>query len=120
MTEDHGAAGSPNRSSGRNAGEMNDRLPLVALLRDPPEDRRLSMERFADGLEAAMASSNRIEIIAQTVHESRLARKCGLGGPAGYFTRLIHYPLAAARARTDLYHIVDQGYAHIAALLPPA
>jgi glycosyltransferase involved in cell wall biosynthesis len=120
MTEDHGAAGSRNRSSGRNAAEMSDRLPVVALLRDPPEDRRLSMERFADGLEAAMAGSNRMEIIARTVHESRLARKCGLGGPAGYFTRLIHYPLAAARARTDLYHIVDQGYAHIAALLPPA
>jgi glycosyltransferase involved in cell wall biosynthesis len=120
MTQDHAAARSRNNWFGANAGEMNGRLPLVALLRDPPEDQRLSMERFADGLEAAMAGSNRMEIIARTVHESRLARKCGLGGPAGYFTRLIHYPIAAARARADLYHIVDQGYAHVAALLPPA
>jgi glycosyltransferase involved in cell wall biosynthesis len=76
------------------------------------------MERFADGLEAAFANSNRIEIAGRTVNESRLAKRLGLAAPAGYATRLIHYPLAAARASADIYHIVDQGYAHVAAMLP--
>jgi glycosyltransferase involved in cell wall biosynthesis len=76
------------------------------------------MERFADGLEAASADSNRIRITGRTVNESRLAKRLGLAAPAGYVTRLIQYPLAAARISADIYHIVDQGYAHVAAFLP--
>jgi glycosyltransferase involved in cell wall biosynthesis len=93
-------------------------FPHVVLFRDPPEDRRLSMDRFADGLERALASSTRIDITNRTVNESRLGRRLGLAAPAGYVTRLVHYPLAAARVSADIYHIVDQGYAHVAAFLP--
>jgi glycosyltransferase involved in cell wall biosynthesis len=91
----------------------------VVLLRDPPSDRRLSMERFAGGLESALASSTRIDITSRSVNESERASRLGLEAPARYITRLIHYPLAAARVSADIYHIVDQGYAHVAALLPP-
>jgi glycosyltransferase involved in cell wall biosynthesis len=90
----------------------------VVLLRDVPEDRRISMERFADGLEAALVGSSRILVTSRTVNESRRARRLGLSAPAGYLTRLIRYPLAAARIRADVRHIIDQGYAHVAALLP--
>jgi len=101
-------------------GTMNGPRPLVALLRDPPEDRRPSMERFADSLEDAFASSDRINITGRTVRESCFAKRIGLAAPAGYLTRLVQYPLAAARMSADIYHIVDQGYGHIAALLPRA
>jgi glycosyltransferase involved in cell wall biosynthesis len=92
--------------------------PEVALLRDPPEDRRLSMERFASGLETALASSKRVNVASRTVNYSSFAKQFGMAAPAGYVTRLIHYPLAAARTAADVYHVVDQGYAHVAAFLP--
>jgi glycosyltransferase involved in cell wall biosynthesis len=90
----------------------------VALFRDIPEERRLSMERFADGLEVALVESDRVSAKSTTVNESRYAQRLGLSAPAGYLTRLIRYPLAAGRVGADIYHVIDQGYAHVAALLP--
>jgi glycosyltransferase involved in cell wall biosynthesis len=78
------------------------------------------MERFASGLETAFSASDRISVTSAAVKESDLARRFGLALPAGYVTRLIRYPLAARRIAADVYHIIDQGYGHVAALLPRA
>jgi glycosyltransferase involved in cell wall biosynthesis len=90
----------------------------VALLRDVPEERRLSMERFADALEEALGGSPDRTIVGRTVHESPMARRLHLQRAGGYLTRYVHYPLAAARMTADIYHIVDQGYAHVSMFLP--
>jgi glycosyltransferase involved in cell wall biosynthesis len=91
----------------------------VAVLRDPPKDRRLSMERFADSLQASFAQSSAFELQGFSVDDSGAASRRRLRRPSGYATRLLRYPIAAARLDADLFHVVDQGYAHIAALLPP-
>jgi glycosyltransferase involved in cell wall biosynthesis len=88
----------------------------VLLLRDLPEDGRVSMERFADQLETAFAASNEVRLTHMDI-SARLARRRGFIGRQ--VTRLVRYPLAAAQQPADLYHIVDQGYAHLAAFLPP-
>ncbi len=90
----------------------------VLLLRDTPERRLLSMERLADEIESGMAAHPRILMSAMTVHESAAAARAGLGHIDSYVARFVRYPLLASRARADVYHIIDHGYAHVAALLP--
>lgn len=94
------------------------RLMDVLLLRDVPEQRLLSMERFADELERGFAARQGFRMTATTVHESALAARLGLGRIDSYLARFVRYPLAACRRRADIYHIVDHGYAHLAAFLP--
>jgi glycosyltransferase involved in cell wall biosynthesis len=77
------------------------------------------MERFADALEASFAGDPAFELEGFSVAESRSAARLRFRRPAGYVTRLLHYPFAASRLHAELFHVVDQGYAHVAALLPP-
>jgi glycosyltransferase involved in cell wall biosynthesis len=90
----------------------------VLLLRDVPEQRLLSMERLADEIERGFAARGDFVLRPMTLHQSAIARRIGLGGIDSYATRFVRYPLAAARRRADVYHIVDHGYAHLSALLP--
>jgi glycosyltransferase involved in cell wall biosynthesis len=90
----------------------------VLLLRDVPEQRLLSMERLADEIEHGFASRDDVTMRSMTLHQSAIARRVGLGALDSYATRFLRYPIAAARQRADVYHIVDHGYAHAAALLP--
>jgi glycosyltransferase involved in cell wall biosynthesis len=90
----------------------------VLLLRDVPEERRLSMERFADGLEQSLPYIPRVSVRATALHESRIAAKVGLRHLDSYACRFVRYPVAARLHRADIYHIIDQGYGHLAALLP--
>ncbi len=90
----------------------------VLLLRDVPEERRLSMERFADELERGFADSSPIRIRSMAVHESPLARRLGLARVGNYATRFVHYPVVAGRAHADIYHIADHGYGDLAWRLP--
>src|SRR5436190_19240094 len=99
-------------------GDTDARPISAVLFRGIPEERRLSMERFADGLVVALGESDRVRAKSTTVNESRYAQRLRLSAPAGYLTRLIRYPLAARRVAADIYHVIDQGYAHVAALLP--
>lgn len=90
----------------------------VLLLRDVPEERRLSMERFADELERALSAFPRISVNTMAPHESRLAAQLGLRRLDSYVCRFVRYPIAARKRRADVYHIIDHGYAHVAAFLP--
>jgi len=90
----------------------------VLLLRDVPERPLPSMERWADELEWGVAEHPAVRMTSMTVHESALAARAGLGRFDSYLARFVRYPIAASRSRADVYHIVDHGYAHLAALLP--
>lgn len=91
----------------------------VKLLRDTPEEQHVSMERLADELERGVAGRPRVAISSATVHESAMAARVGLRRVDSYAARFLRYPLAASRLRGDVYHVIDHGYAHVAALLPP-
>lgn len=78
------------------------------------------MERFADGLVAAFAGSSCVELTGRTVNVPTLARRVGLERSASHMARFIRYPVAAARLPADVYHVVDQAYADLAAFLPRA
>ena len=90
----------------------------VLLLRDVPEQRLRSMERLADELESGFAGHQRFAMRAMALHESAAAKRAGLGTLDSYVTRFLRYPLAAGMRPSSVYHIIDQGYAHLAALLP--
>ena len=91
----------------------------VLLVRDMPEQRLRSMERLADEIERGFAGHERYQLTATALHASRTAGRVGLAQADSYFTRFVRYPLAVKRTPADVYHIVDHGYAHAAALLPP-
>jgi glycosyltransferase involved in cell wall biosynthesis len=90
----------------------------VLLLRDVPEQRIRSMERLADEIERGFDGHGRVALRAMTLHESAAARRLGLGTIDSYATRFLRYPVAARLQPADVYHIVDHGYGHLAALLP--
>ncbi|HYM15526.1 MAG TPA: glycosyltransferase family 1 protein [Dehalococcoidia bacterium] len=98
---------------------MSVRQPTrVLLLRDVPQRRLRSMERLADEIERGMDGRPGLRMTAMTVNESAIAARAGLGRLDSYAARFVRYPLAASRRRADVYHIIDHGYAHLAALLP--
>jgi glycosyltransferase involved in cell wall biosynthesis len=76
------------------------------------------MERFADELEAHLPAQG-IEVDAMALEESRRLAGVRLQRLDSYALRFVQYPLAARRRDADLYHVVDHGYAHATALLPP-
>ncbi len=90
----------------------------VLLVRDMPEQRLRSMERLADEIERGFTGNEQYRLTAIALHASRAAGRIGLGQADSYFTRFVRYPLAVKRTPADVYHIVDHGYAHAAALLP--
>lgn len=92
------------------------RMPVL-LMRNVPEERRLSMERYADEVERGFADSSSFAVRSTAVHapgaDDRIPKPL-----ERYFTNFVRYPIHAARCNALLYHIVDQGYAHLAAVLP--
>jgi glycosyltransferase involved in cell wall biosynthesis len=90
----------------------------VLLVRDMPEQRLASMERLADEIERGFAGHARYRVTAAALHASRMAARVGLGRVDSCVTRFVRYPIALRRTRADLYHVIDHGYAHAAALLP--
>jgi len=94
----------------------------VAVLRDIPEERRMSMERFADEIVDGLLRGGEVMPNPVTVHTTAADRAGWRTAPAARAVRFAGYPLRvamlAARRGADLFHIVDQGYADLAALLP--
>lgn len=86
-------------------------MPLVTLLRDPPHERRLSMERYADRIGDGVAASGRFDIRSVAMQRDRAGWKW-------HFDRLLAYTVNAGRCDGDLFHIVDHGFAHLARWLP--
>lgn len=93
-------------------------FPDVLLLRDIPDEQRLSMERFADALEHGFGLDPTLGVRAITLHGSPFATKLKLGNLGRYWTRFVGYPSVAKKRHAHLYHIVDQGYADLARALP--
>lgn len=90
----------------------------VLLARDVPEERRYSMERYADELQRAFNDNPTYSVGSMVIHQAAFAARLGLPRLDSYFARFVRYPIAAALREADVYHIIDQGYAHIAAFLP--
>ena len=94
----------------------------VAVLRDVPAERLMSMERFADEIVRACQSDDDVKPRALTVHTRSALRSRRLHAAYARTVRFAGYPLRAlalvARRDTDLFHIIDQGYADLAAVLP--
>jgi glycosyltransferase involved in cell wall biosynthesis len=92
----------------------------VVLLRDPPDDRRRSMERYADALQAVVPQRSTWNVIPRAAMRKTYPHdRRPLPWGRAQWERLVAYPVAAARTRGDLWHICDHGYGHLAALLPP-
>jgi glycosyltransferase involved in cell wall biosynthesis len=90
----------------------------VLLLRDPPEEERMSMERYADSLAQSLASQAGCSVWQLTPHIRAPDPNARTLRPLSHVTRLVRYPIWAARHRADLYHVADHGYAHATAFLP--
>lgn len=89
----------------------------IVLFRGLAEDRRVSMEVYADHLEAGLIRerSDRWRIRA---YQPLIPRSIALL-PVSHqqrlrLTRYFGYPLAARRARGDLNHVIEHGYGHLA------
>jgi glycosyltransferase involved in cell wall biosynthesis len=91
----------------------------VLLLRDLPEEQRLSMERFADALEGGFRANPGLDVRSLTFRCEPLRTK-GLRVRKldSYAVRFVSYPRVARKSAARLYHIVDQGYADLARALP--
>jgi len=92
----------------------------IVLFRGLAEDRRISMEVYADHLEAALVRERpdrwRIRAYRPQIPRSIAAL------PLSYqqrlrLTRYLGYPLAARRSQGDLNHVIEHGYGHLALAL---
>jgi glycosyltransferase involved in cell wall biosynthesis len=90
----------------------------VLLLRDPPEERRMSMERYADSLGRALKAHTGYVVDELAPHIPERSRDGSRSRTGNYLTRMVRYPVVAAGHLADVYHVIDHGYAHAAALLP--
>lgn len=94
------------------------RFPVkVSVFVDFLEDRRSSMEIYADRLITEMALSQpdkwRIEVHRPQV--SRTLKVLPMGDPSRMrLARYVSYPWQAWRTRGTLNHVIDQGYGHLA------
>jgi glycosyltransferase involved in cell wall biosynthesis len=91
----------------------------VLLLRDVPEQRLLSMERLADEVERGFVEHDRYDVERFAVRQSALLSRTPAARLDGYAARFVRYPLSVRRKHADVYHIIDHGYAHLGAVLPP-
>lgn len=90
----------------------------VLLLRDPPEEQRISMERYADALGNALRDHTDYAVDELTPHIRRVSSEGSRARSGNYLTRMLRYPVVASNHAADIYHVIDHGYAHAAALLP--
>ena len=98
-------------------------MTRLVLFRDFAEDRRFSMERYADRLAAALAPELPADWQLEA-YRPHLPKALG-AAPLGALGRLrlaryLAYPWQARGRHAALNHIAEQGYAHLAYLLPPA
>ena len=95
--------------------------PRVSIFRDFAEDRRTSMDVYADGLTGALRdfAGSRFEVCEQLPRPVRF-----IPGKTGTLrmriSRFLYYPWFARRHRGDVNHIVDHGYGHLLQTLDPS
>ncbi len=100
----------------------------VALLEVMPQEGFRSIEVYSQRLRKGLADlhsdldTDPVRVQAWSWTDLRVAMP--YGRPASlrtlglYLSRWVRYPLALARIRADLYHILDNSYAHLALFLP--
>ena len=93
---------------------------MIRVFRDFVEDRRISMDVYADGLMEGLKIHGLTHFdVREFVPVAWLGfrgRKSTLGVR---LSRYVEYPWQAFRARADIHHIVDHGYAHLLQVLDP-
>jgi glycosyltransferase involved in cell wall biosynthesis len=96
---------------------------LATLYMDYPSEHRASMDRY--GRELARAINRHVVGFAARTYtprellaEDALARWPILHKVARYHDRYAAYPQRVARVRSDIHHVVDHSYAHLAGALP--
>jgi glycosyltransferase involved in cell wall biosynthesis len=100
--------------------------PRIAILADYLEEGWTSMDHYAAMLMQHLGQDNRFQsVLVRPPFRHRLGRLPWIFGPRHgrtldrYLNRYLEYPRAAARTTGfDLFHIVDQTYAHVATRLP--
>ena len=79
-------------------------------------DQRISMENYADALQASLSKSKfEVEPFSprsrlETYPKSRLIMR---------YLRYLHYPRLITNCHADIHHVLDQGYAHLLPKLNP-
>jgi len=90
----------------------------ILLLKNFIEDKRTSMEVYADNLANAFSNLN----TDFKIRYYRPATRFSNDGEAGHwqmrFARYLEYPAQVKRFSADLYHITEHGYAHLIKKLP--
>lgn len=91
----------------------------VTLFRNFPEDRRISMEVYADSLRDGLCeyASGRFDVNDYTPH---FPRRLSYGNWSMRFARYIVYPLQARYRQARINHVLDHGYGHLLYALDPA
>lgn len=103
-------------------GDTRDRRRIL-LFRDFIEDRRASMEVYADQLADALA---RQAPPGWSVDQYRPRIPRAVSAlPVGERQRLrlaryVNYPCQARRQTADIYHVIEHGYGHLCRVLPAA
>ncbi|HXS81185.1 MAG TPA: glycosyltransferase family 1 protein [Methylomirabilota bacterium] len=100
--------------------------PRIAILADYLEEGWTSMDHYAAMLMQHLGNDRRFEsVLVRPTFHHRMGRMPWLFGPRHgrtldrYINRYLEYPRAAARrSDVDLFHVVDQTYAHVATRLP--
>lgn len=94
--------------------------PRVSIFRDFAEDRRTSMDIYADGLAGALRdfAGSRFEVCEQLPRPLKFVPG-KTGSLRMRISRNLYYPWFARRHRGDVNHIVDHGYAHLLQTLDP-
>ncbi len=93
-------------------------MPKVLLLRNFIEDKRTSMEVYADNLTTAYSDIDHDYKIRYYRPATRFSRNNQAGHWQMRFARYLEYPAQVKRFKADLYHIAEHGYAHLIRNLP--
>ncbi len=93
-------------------------IPEVLLIGDPPAEGFHSMDIYADALELALRQQAEFLVRRFRWRDEPTGR--GKIGRIGllYYNRFIRYPRQLTGQRADIFHILDQSYAHLIARLP--
>ncbi len=78
-----------------------------------------SLERWSAELSAALRTIDGMEIAVAKPPDAERRGGKPIGSRGGRtMARFVSYPRAVRRERADIFHIIDQGYAHLARALP--
>ena len=93
-------------------------MSKVLLLSNFVEDKRTSMEVYADNLAQAFANSDTVHTIRFYRPATRFSKNDEAGHWQMRFARYLEYPAQVKRFKANLYHITEHGYAHLIKNLP--